>query len=1192
MPNRIQSPSTFTKDFSYRQTLFLSFRKWKVEELYQSDFDQSMKNYRLYILILLFLWIFSHIYIEFQLPTFFLLILNALRIIIEMKTNPRNYMRFFLNSVSLIISLFVLTSYIMENHLDELYFHGFALIFHYIYLPCLPMNFAIGLSNLIYYKDSPFLQNSVWECVVLYILNKRSRDLFILMDSLKKQQKTFHLMIENSPNPVFVIDMHHRIHYCNNNAKEILAKTFKNYAEKSNFGQNIMMIFDEKYHEKLNHAIFDCTLKHETSKLFQIPLITKTEILAPLLEQNFSSLSPKTLSFSKSDFKSEFVKTHQSARYVKLSNFFNISIQNTFWKGGHFFLVTLENQEKTTKLFEMSESYMNLINGLLLESLDLMEKDYQKWNNFQAIKVIKESDLKDLASIVVECNRIKALVSTLKNINQLAFERNERIPHKFNIRYTLVQCMELISIKSIEKKLELLLKFEESFPEHVYGEYEHFKQLIHCLLRIINLSPLSFVKKFGKFTLFCNLNRYSEEGRFILTFNFEYEPNDSLDNFFKELSESYNPKEPFNFYYILEHSNWALDQLALIPLFRLLMAEINPQKLEEKSIFSLEVSFDTSDQHLVSSIEKSNSHSSPGVSLLNKKPLQLSFCRISPNVNNVIWREKPQAALAMAKQQPMSHKKKINHMDFMKTSMRGGLASQLEKDKEIKEKDLSSINSNFKPGLIVNINNLNISKGTPSFEFIKKEPEDPSSNLGSSPSWKEEYFPTDSNEQKEPKDGNESKDRKESKDIKELKDIIEPKAKKDTKDTKDRKESYQLKVPSKESIMYPSSNNYNNSPQNKLNLPLKPIASRMRNELAFSQISEKEIENSIRDFKTEINEIESSLKNHKIRKNQLELEEEMKIIVLPEKVVESLDLIKAKLKGEFEKLIYSALDEIVQKHLPDRIIFENESRLMKRNFSDLQLGLYEKPMIESPKSSLIDTKKNHKKIYRLEMNQNNSKGIKKFSLRSNIIKAIVKRANKFSFENDCENFPFINSSGREKNKLSSQKNNFLGPSFEEMGCFACISKTQKRRWTLMKHRKKNSFELRNVLIIGAMKHPDEMKFSNGTYLRSLLNKRFEEARVKIFYVEGFEQIDGYLQMKLEGEEKFSYVFLEENSNVEEIQDVVRKYKEFENKLNGFDKSRIVIIGKNDENLNNLKKIVGEIAQILKLEGKDQDGLIS
>ena len=1206
-----QSTLQPSKTSSYRQSVLLTFLNRKLEDLYQNDFELSISNYRLMILSIVSAWLFSQIYDDFKTKPFFIFGMSTVRMILEIKCKPKKYVRILINGVSLFVSLFFLASNVFERQLDFMYYHVLALMFHYIFMSYYPINILIGLLIQFCFQDPQFFKNSLFEYTILYFLNKRSRDLFSQTDSVRKQHKTFQLMVENSPNGIFVVDMHHRIHYCNSQAKEILSKVFKNFSEKSSLGQNFMMLFDEKYHEKLNQAIFDCTGKHETIKLFQIPLISKLEVLSPIIEPNTNTLvSPKNLSLSRSTLN----KTQFTTRYAKSCNFYNISVQDTFWKGGHFFMVSLENQEKNNRLNEISENCMSLINGLLQEIMELMEKDYQKWNNFQAIKVIREPDLKDLASIVVECNRIKGLVATLKNINQLALQRNERAQHKFNIRNTLVQCMELISIKAIERKIELLLKFEESFPEYVYGEYEHFKQLIHCILRIINLTPTSSSpKKPSKFTLFCKLNRYSEEGRFILTFRFEYESNDYLDDFFKDLAEcdNNNPKEPFNYEYIIKHSGWSLDQMSLIPLMILLSAEINPHKMEEKplSLVNLEVSFDTSDQHLMNSIDKSQAHSSPGVSLLNKRPLQLSFCRISLNVNNVVWREKPQAVLAASKQQAaaMPHKKKNVHLDFMKTSVKANLVSQLDKE-NTKEKE-----SLFRPpNLQPNGNNLSITTGTPSFEFIKKDPDEANPNISSSPSWKEEdllgsrdptkqmkdHINSRKASSKDLEDSNRKMDSKES-----IKDSIlltkseqkEPKKPQlsnemrcKLKDKKEQKDSifsgYAQKPP-----IGPF------SPQNKLDIPSNIKVSvpsfKGKNDMVFSQISEKEIEtskhSSARDLKDEFNSMENSIGDKKKNKNQLELINEKSIIILPENVIESLDLLNVQLKEEFESLVHKALFELIRKHCPERLGF-NETRMMKRNFSDMALAFHDMPAIESPKSSLIGNKKKKKK----DNENSHNKPVKKFSFRNNIIKSLAKRMHKFSFSNtsneECPHEPHSSRLRKKTSKSLSIQWNVLGYPYLEMTCFSCQQITQRRRWTKKKLMRRTSFEINNILIIGRGEGFSEIDFNEGTYLRSLLNKNAEEARVNVYFVQGFDHIDGYLNMKVEKEEQFSHVFLEESDNIEEIRNVVKKYRECENKANRLSKSEIILIGKNSESLTKIKDSNEEIKDILMLEASDED----
>ena len=1122
------------KDASYRQNLWLSFRNRKMEELYQADFSQRNKAFRIGLLLFTFFYLLNNLHQTFEYSDFSIFLAISLRIFIEKKTPPRNNLRLFLNGITLLIALFFMALETTKLQLDPLYFHAISLLLHAVFLPCLPLNIIImPIFFILYIND--FLFYIPIHFIIIYLLNKRSRDMFVWMDNLIKQQKTYSLMIENSPNAIFIIDMNHRIHFCNSQAKAVLKKSLKNFSEKSNPYLNFMMIFEEKYHEKLNQAIFECTLAHSTSRLYQIPIIIKPEVFVPLLEpEPNSSISPRNLSFSRSILKSDFINTEKTQKFNKPNHFFNISIQNTFWKGGHFFLLTLESQEEMNKLLVIGESCMNLISGSLIESIDLMEKDYQKWNNFQAIKVIKESDLKDLASIVIECNRIKGLVSSFKNINQLVLERTEKTPHKFNIRNTLVQCMELISIKAIEKKMELLLKFEESFPEHVYGEYEHFKQLMYCLLRIINISHLSSMKKPSKFTLFCKLNKLSEEGRFILNFSFEFEPNNNLENFFKEVSDTYNPKEPFNYDYLIKHSEWVIDQLALIPLMRILSADIMSQKLEEKSLFSIEMAFEASDQNLSSLEKSSNSHSSPSMSLLNKKPLQLSFCRISPNINNVIWKEKPQAALTVNKQIHSVVKKKQYpfHIDLTKTTMKTGLISQLEKDKEnkeIKEKEAVRLENNVNNSIFHKnnanniVNNLNITKGTPSFEFIKKEQEDSNGTFSCSPSWK-------------------SPD-----------------------------QNYLLSSPGR-------------PPKLKIYSEKKPVFGG-RKEQFFPQITERENENSktssLGDIKEPNGSLSKNVKTMNSEKNLLILGKSESSVFLPFQVTETLDAVKLRMEGEFERLLYMSLEDIIRKQCPERISYiHHVNKHMKRNHSDVQLFLNEKPCVDSPKSSLLHSKTHGKAVFSQSISS------KKFSMKSNIIKSLMK-FHKSSLGTEIEEIlPKENMINMLEFELPNKIPWINDPIFKAKACFNCHLFTHKRGW--MSKSRKKSFVFIDVLIIAKTKvlNGGEKKY-DSTYLRSLLNRGFQEIKINVCFIDGYEQFEGYLNVKLNANQNFKYVFFEEDENFEEIQMGIQKYRQFELKKKEKEKSVLIILGKNETVLEKLRD-QKDIRNIIKLQGNEED----
>lgn len=1207
-----------SQDSTYRKTYWFSFKNRKLEENYQIDYQKQTKPFRRLFFLVFTIYLTHLLKQGFNFNTLCILAIILMRLIIEIKYFLRGPLLILINGLTLAICKGFLVIILKEKGFDPLYSQFLTLFLHYILLSLLPMNIlvALGTSYFISPEEPFFNYFRVTQIVLICILNVKMRNSFILIDSIIKQQKTFNLMVENSPHSIFVIDMNHKIEFANAQARELMKKHLKNVSEKNCIGLNLMVFFEEKFHEKINKAIYECSLSHSTVKIFQIPLVCKQEPFLSLAEQTSSPLSLNNMSLSKTTlFKGEESK---SQKFIKQNVFINLSIQNTFWKGGHFFLVTMEPQVELNKILEISDKCFSLINNLLLESVDLMEKDYQKWNNFQAIKVIliKESDLKDLATTVIECNRIKGLISAFKNIFQLSLDKTDHILIKFNIRYTIVQCMELISMRAIEKKMELFLKFEESFPEYVFGEYENFKQLFHCLLRIINISNLSPTQKNMKFTLFCNLNKYSDDGRFILTFIFEYVENTSnLYTFLSEICQDYVPNEPFNFSYLIAHADWTIDQLSLIPLMRLLeVSEVKIEQQEEKSQFSMEIAFHTSDHNLSSGLDKSNqshhhSNSSPSTAFLNKKPLQLSFCRISSNVNNVIWKEKPQAVLDVTKQ-TSNQKKKMGgfHGDFMKTSIKPGLLLQLEKEKE-KEKDrekifkekemcsplllphenldiipenlncnmganricinefensnnnsnafsnsnnnnniknsnnsnynISSSNNNnsnsgnsanvsFKP--ITNSNSSNIgvkiTKGTPSFEFIKKDSDENNFLInGSSPSWKQNDFPNKKADSKK-----------------------------------------EIKHPPKLEIV-------NNGTTEK-----KP-----KNSMLISRIYEKEMESSNYSSKKDVLDNEKSTKEREKIISELDLSH-LEMNIFPKVVSDLFEKAKVDAIDNFERHLYSIFQEILEKYCPERIEIIDKKG-MKRNYSDFQLLSLEKPQIASPKSSLLHTKR--KKTPNNFFSVFSSK--KKFSFRSNIMNSLVKRSQNSFFgaekEKEKEYSEFFDESSCSPQIFLMSNNHMLSPSFsnipiylkefEKMKWFICQRMTCKRSWVINENRiksnRKDSLYSFNALIIAKNK-ASEGELNLATYLRTLLGKSIEE-KMNVFFVEGFEQFSNYLQMKLHWESYYKYVFLECKENYEEVIDAVKQYKEFEITRKNELSSVIFCFGKEETCLKSLSNLV-------------------
>lgn len=370
----------------------------------------------------------------------------------------------------------------------------------------IPLLYNFHLFSTKYYGIWGFIIN-IFTTVFFTMGNELlSRSQFERLNSTQKSERSYAHLIGKSPFPVFVITANHRIDYLNEGGKNIIMTSFSLGNKNRTLGLNFLQLFEERDQEKILNVLTE-TRGDVKSELLNMTVLvkeieedenkgTESPFGNTLISNVSKTLSPQNgipksnsiaqrqspnlggLTNNDSYYKNSFVKDNKKLTKKK---HFNLVLQSVIWKGKPCFVIRLEETEKQSKIIGLLERQFGAMRTLSAEILDLMEKDYQKWNNLQSmksgIKDIKESDLKDLSSCVIENNFLRCQICNLEILRHFIEDNVEKNNVNFNIKNTLIQCLELVSVKAIEKKAELHLKFEEVFPESVNGQYENFKQV-------------------------------------------------------------------------------------------------------------------------------------------------------------------------------------------------------------------------------------------------------------------------------------------------------------------------------------------------------------------------------------------------------------------------------------------------------------------------------------------------------------------------------------------------------------------------------------------------------------------------------------------------------------------------------------------------------------------------------------------
>lgn len=210
----------------------------------------------------------------------------------------------------------------------------------------------------------------------------------------------------------------------------------------------------------------------------------------------------------------------------------------------------------------------------------------------------------------------------------------------------------------------------------------------------------------------------------------EFERTQPLDDLLTDITHTKNHYMSDNTQLLMHllKKTWPLEHLAIVT--RLIELEAEFFYSPGASVLTLEIIFSTSELSIFTAVSPESVAQAQAVSssiVVNKKPLSLSFCRLQPNPNNYIWKEKP-AIISYPKS--MRSKKTPQFGDFMTKTTYRASGVIIEKDRDNNIIEDNSCNNN------VSHNNFNncpqpqhfllseqLNKNTPSFECLKANSE-------------------------------------------------------------------------------------------------------------------------------------------------------------------------------------------------------------------------------------------------------------------------------------------------------------------------------------------------------------------------------------------------------------------------------------------------------------------------------------
>ena len=558
---------------------WFTFKRPKLEQNFLSESLRSSSDFRIETFLIFLLWLIYQNFILSFSNIFFIFLYFAMLFCLNQQQKSRNFSqnKFFLiilNIFNIIISREIYIISVQNPIFLQIWFFFFTIFtqktWKYLLFYAFSSSFLLNLSftGFNYPNFLNIIQNLPYTFFLIFSFEKQTRKNWIQNEKDTVHWKSLAQTTDLLINPIMIINRNGCIKFTNTSALQILKENFcKNY---------IFPLISQK-----DQGHFEETLNE--------------------IEQNEPPVSKR----------------------IELNNqqMFEITFRSIIFNRIPAILLVFSDNKSEQSMLQNFSFINKTFSKMSTNLLENMETDYNKWSNLQSLKYIKQSDMKLLASCVMEANFLQCLIHANVDKTHILLSHHKKIKNNvFHIRNTILQILEIISVLSISKHQEILLKFEESFPEKVSGDYSRFKQSLLIIWRQISM-------KFDQstFQMQCRLKEFNKTNQFVLVFLLIFPKNEDFASLLHQVCDdtaslSYN---------ILNKTYSSFDLLMFKPTISLLTGLVSFEDSNENTnILSLELPFEPAAE-----FEAKNQ------TLNNKNPFSLTFCRTNPDRNSYKWKE-------------------------------------------------------------------------------------------------------------------------------------------------------------------------------------------------------------------------------------------------------------------------------------------------------------------------------------------------------------------------------------------------------------------------------------------------------------------------------------------------------------------------------------------------------------------------
>jgi len=384
------------------------------------------------------------------------------------------------------------------------------------------------------------------------LVEKSRKESWVLFDTFKKSENIFRKIYEGMPSAIFIIDRNKRILYANNEGISLLSCYYRSTRSFNFFRTNVTL--EAMLEEKSLHVFEEAQKVCEPDRYVNCYISLKVPDPDPGIDA-------------------------EALKKIEKDNEWKVYISSTNWKNTPAYQVIIKNYTSKIK----SEKVVSKAMSFLTYQLEDTMRRYEEYP-------VNKSNSSFQLSMITKMNKLKiSLLNTMLMFSRI-FNRNTGLSdvHNFNIQTLIKAIMGIYSVKARERKCDLFLKFEASFPSKVCGDEYLFHQIIGNTLQMI-LEKCEH----GQVSLECIMRSVLQNGNFLLSFEFVFPK--SSDTLYEHLKNKLQLESTMALDHLLENDEVSFFAALIHPALGVFGGKVFLGEIGDKLWIRLDIPFPGTD---------------------------------------------------------------------------------------------------------------------------------------------------------------------------------------------------------------------------------------------------------------------------------------------------------------------------------------------------------------------------------------------------------------------------------------------------------------------------------------------------------------------------------------------------------------------------------------------------------------------